>query len=252
MKSFLSKNKKLLAISLIGFFIFSSGVAFAYTSQDWVIKATAWANTNCVNPTAATKQKAFFCYLWSKSNEQQTAIDSLNSANSTKTTQIGDLQGKAKNIWVYDQNNSKLGLFVLPHIRPNSFSETNYATYFFDTTINRIVPVTHDGRIGDIAQVYFKSIDCTGTPYFSVGSAADFIELRANMLLVSTNRSRFFIFSDHPVEDNSDPTGGAVRLYSQLIGGSCGLYDKSGGYQLTEVFPNYGSSVQLPFIFKYE
>ena len=81
-------NKKirniLVASIAVATIIFFSGVAFAYTSQDWVTKATAWANTNCVNPAGAGNQKAFFCYLWSKSAEQQAAINNLNTANNTQ------------------------------------------------------------------------------------------------------------------------------------------------------------------------
>lgn len=252
MKSFMLKNKKLLAVLIIGLFIFSSGVAFAYTSQDWVVKATAWANSNCVNPSGAGNQKAFFCYLWSKSAEQQTAINNLNTANSTKTSQISDLQGKAKNIWVYSKNGTRLGLFIQPYIRPNSFSETNFATYFFDMTLNRIVPLAADGKFGDRAYIYFKSNNCTGTPYHSISSVADQIELRANTLLTTASFNRFFIFSDNPVEDTNDP-GGAVRLYSRIgDSGECVTYDKSGGYQLIEVYPSYGSGSPLPLVFKYE
>ena len=138
MKSFMSKNKKLLAILIIGLFIFSSGVAFAYTSQDWVVKATAWANTNCVNPSGAGNQKAFFCYLWSKSAEQQTAIDSLNTANSTKTSQISTLDSRLTTL---ETNLAPLDFTFFNGVSPTGTSPTLDTKNYTKMTLTTNCPI---------------------------------------------------------------------------------------------------------------
>jgi hypothetical protein len=243
MKSFLSKNKKLLAISLIGFFIFSSGVAFAYTSQDWVTKATSWANTNCVNPTAATKQKAFFCYLWSKSDEQQTAIDSLNSANSTKTTQIGDLQNKAKNIWVYDQNNTKLGIFSQVYSSSsNKTTFTDPVATFYNTNINRFVSIQADGSTGDKITIGYADSSCSGQAYFIYQNNSVINEFSNRVLKRGTD---YYVLPDHPAEPIQD-----VIKYIKNDGG-CGQYIAN-GMPLNILTPDFPTQLSLPLIFKYE
>jgi len=244
MKSFLSKNKKLLAISLIGFFIFSSGVAFAYTSQDWVTKATAWANTNCVNPTAATKQKAFFCYLWSKSAEQQTAIDNLTTANNTKTTQIGDLQSKAKNIWVYDQNNTKLGIFS--QVYSNSHNATTLSlavATFYNTNINRFVSVLADGKTGDNITFGYADSSCSGQAYFIYQGNEVTNEFSNRVLKSGTD---YYVLPDHPAAPIQD----AIKYIKN--GGGCGGYSTSSGIPVNTLTPDFPTQLSLPLIFKYE
>ena len=245
MKSFLSKNKKLLAISLIGFFIFSSGVAFAYTSQDWLTKATSWANTNCVNPTAATKQKAFFCYLWSKSDEQQTAINNLNTANNTKTTQISDLQGKAKNIWVYDKNNNKLGIFA-----DGPYQDTTIGAYIYrvyEPTINRFVIVKPDGATGQSAAIGYTASNCSGQAYVYTDRENGFGN--ASSSLLKDIKEAYYITTDPSPNIVLD-----LAYYSkQNDGDPCVLVGRGYyGMLVSQITPSFPSRVTFPLIFKYE
>lgn len=243
MKSLLSKNKKHLAIFIMGLFIFSSGVAFAYTSQDWVAKATAWANTNCVNPSGAGNQKAFFCYLWSKSAEQQTAIDSLNIANSTKTVQINDLQNKAKNIWVYDQNNAKLGVFSQGYsANSNKTTLSDPVASFYNTSINRFVSIMADGSTADKVTIGYSDSSCNGQAYFIYQNNNVTSEFSNRVLRSGTD---FYIFSDHPAA----PVQDAVKYIRN--NGGCGQYTAN-GIQLTQISPDFPAQVALPLNFKYE
>ena len=155
-------RKQLFVGILAATLLFSSGVAFAYTSLDFNVKATQWANTNCNNPTSVGNQRAFFCYLWHKNTEQQEQIDAQTATNTTQQGQISTFESRVQ---ILEDKNT-------PEIL-NIFPENGCCNHMQESTI--INPV---GR----SFIYFEGTWVSGQGGFNIyysDNGEDWIHLDA-------------------------------------------------------------------------
>lgn len=234
----------------------TSSVAFAFTSQDFLAKSQVWVGNNCKNTTAKDNRNLLLCYLWNKVGEQQVAIDNhtatLNSHGRTISTeqgQIADLQSKAKNIWVYDQDNNKLGLFSQLYSASNHTTLSNARSTFFDINLNRFVSVVssmnggNNGKLGDGVPIAYATNNCTGQAYMTYSDDLSLQEFSSRLLRSPDNN--YYIMSDHPSVVN-------VEIKSMLNGGGCGGYGANSAVPIIQVNPPYPAQIKLPLVYKYE
>src|SRR5207244_10557783 len=87
-----SQRKYFLTAGLFLFLFISSCLAFA-SSSTFVTQAQNFINQNC-NRRILADQTALLCYLFNKSQEQDTSINSLNATVSPIPGQITTLQNK--------------------------------------------------------------------------------------------------------------------------------------------------------------
>lgn len=221
-------KKKLFAL-VLGACLLASGTAYALTSSDFATIANSWVGTNCNTASTKYKQRATICYLFHKSNEQN--------------TRISNLESKSKQVVVYDKNGVKLGLLVKPWGYPNP---TDDGAEVFNQESAKLLSIGHNGYVGGNSfNVVFDDDNCSGTAYFLTNNDSNILN-NSNGRLLSGSNSKFYAYNS----DNSQVT---VNLKSIFQSGSCQPYiDVRPAVKLDEINVSLPASAALPLGYRYE
>ena len=201
-------KKKLFAL-VLGACLLVSGTAYALTSSDFATLANSWVSTNCNAANPKYKQRATICYLFHKSNEQQTtissqqgAIDSLTTSSQNQQTQLMNLTNNSRKITAYDNSGVFLGLNVTPYRVNNNGSRTSgYKQEFFNPSLQKIVSVDENGKLGDQINISYTGVGCTGETYYKT-NGDPYVLAELNDRLLKDQSGNYFVYQDRPSVQN--------------------------------------------------
>ncbi|HYT41515.1 MAG TPA: hypothetical protein VEP90_04170 [Methylomirabilota bacterium] len=251
-------HKKYLLVAGLSIFLFAStGIVYA-SSSTFFTQAQKFINQNC-NKKILADQTALLCYLFNKSQEQDTSITTINATLSPIPTQIQNLQNQqgqssqnisslqsststlaasietlkssqGKAIHVLDANNQDLGLLI-------------DGGTVFNTTLSLIIPIdTSSGYVGlHDPYAYYTTSNCTGTPYYPTNYVGYLIQMNGTYMKVDTSSPSLTltVHSDHGLSEplsNCYPASGTM----------------SNLYTITQVNNPYQNPVTLPLQYKYQ
>lgn len=259
------QRKYFLTAGLLLFLFASTGIAFA-SSSTFFTQAQKYINQNC-NKKFFPDQTALLCYLFNKSQEQDTSITNINATLSPIPTQIQNLQNQqgqlsqnitslqsstsalaasieamkssqGKAVHVLDANNQDLGLLINGGVG---------GALVFNTTQSLLIDIEIDKATGSAfvgstdPYGYYTTSNCTGTPYFPSNYVGLLFQVNGTYMKVDTTfpSVTLTVHSDHGLSEplsNCYPASGTM----------------SNLYTITQVNNPYQNPVTLPLQYKYQ
>src|SRR6266566_2303819 len=164
-------HKRLLIVTSLAFFLLAA-TAYA-SSSDFLTQAQKYINQNC-SKKDITNETALLCYLFNKSQEQDTSIASLSATLSPIPSEINNLKNHqtqtdqtlasqgatinnlqnapGKSLKVLDANNQELGV-----LSPGEFDWRNRVTFFIPS-INKFA--RYASFLGESTGLFYQAADC--------------------------------------------------------------------------------------------
>lgn len=246
------QGKYFVTAGLLLFLFISTGIAFA-SSSTFFTQAQKFINQNC-NKKFFADQTALLCYLFDKSQEQDTKLAAINATLSPIPSQIASLQASTsalnntvnnlqsqpgKALKVYDAQDHELGIMM-----------TDVQTVF-NTNLNKIISISYNGLAGQPIQAWYTTIDCSGTAYtnqssfdqsqyiFNIGGVH--MEVDTTVPMINTLTINSFMSSDLPPNNHcTDISHQQVPLQERNV------------LTLKQVNSPYQEPIPLPLIIKYQ